>query len=196
LVAVSKSRPADAIRAAAACGLRAFGENYPQELVAKAAALADLSLEWHFIGQLQANKTRQVAELASWVHGVDRLRIAERLAAQRPADLPPLNCLLQVDLSGEVGKGGVPPDQVAALAAQVAGLPRLALRGLMCIPRPLAQRADPAAPFRELRALRDALDPALGLRELSMGMSDDFEAAVAEGATLVRVGTALFGRRE
>lgn len=196
LVAVSKSQPASAIRAAWSAGQRAFGENYPQELAAKAAELADLDLEWHFIGQLQSNKTRPVAELAAWVHGVDRLRIAERLSAQRPAHLPPLKVCLQVDVSGEPGKGGTAPAELPALARAVARLPRLELVGLMCIPEPAAARADRRAPFRRLRELAAALQAdGLALRELSMGMSDDFADAIAEGATRVRVGSAVFGAR-
>lgn len=192
LVAVSKSQPASAIREAHRAGQRAFGENYPQELVAKAAELADLDLEWHFIGQLQSNKTRPVAELAAWVHGLDRLKIAERLSDQRPSGLPPLKCCVQVNVSGEPQKGGVEPAELAALVAAIAMLPRLELRGLMCLPEPAAQRADRRAPFRALRGLAAGL----GLRELSMGMSDDFADAVAEGATLVRIGSAVFGERK
>lgn len=196
LVAVSKTQPASAIRAARAAGQRAFGENYPQELVAKAAALADLDLEWHFVGQLQSNKTRPVAELAAWVHGVDRLRIAERLSAQRPAHLPALRVCLQVDLSDEPGKGGVSPAELPTLARAVAKLPRLALVGLMCLPEPAATRADRRAPFRRLRELAAALAAGgLAVTELSMGMSDDFADAIAEGATIVRIGTAVFGER-
>jgi pyridoxal phosphate enzyme (YggS family) len=196
LVAVSKSQPASAIREAWSAGQRAFGENYPQELAAKAAELADLGLEWHFIGQLQSNKTRPVAELAAWVHGLDRLRIAERLSAQRPAHLPPLKVCLQVDVSGEPGKGGVAPAELPALARAVARLPRLELVGLMCIPEPAGARADRRAPFRRLRELAAALRAeGLALSELSMGMSDDFTDAIAEGATRVRVGSAVFGAR-
>jgi len=200
LVAVSKGQPASAIRGAFAAGQRAFGENYPQELVAKAAELADLGIEWHFIGQLQANKTKPVAELAAWVHGVDRLRIAERLSAQRPAALPPLKVCLQVDLSGEPGKGGVTPADLFALAYAVVTLPRLELVGLMCIPEPAAARAERRAPYRRLCALAAELRATLGgeglaLTELSMGMSDDFAEAIAEGATRVRIGTAVFGAR-
>jgi pyridoxal phosphate enzyme (YggS family) len=197
LVAVSKGQPASAIRAAWSTGQRVFGENYPQELAAKAVELADLGLEWHFIGQLQSNKTRPVAELATWVHGVDRLRIAERLSTQRPAHLPPLKVCLQVDLSDEPGKGGVAPAALASLARAVAALPRLELRGLMCIPEPAATRADRRAPYRRLRELAAALRAdGLAVDELSMGMSDDFADAIAEGATLVRIGSAVFGPRE
>lgn len=191
LLAVSKGQPAAAIRAAHAAGQVAFGENYPQELLAKAEELGDLGLEWHFIGQLQSNKTRPIAERAAWVHGIDRPRVAERLSAQRPAALPPLKCCLQVDLSGEPGKGGVAPEALPSLVEAVRALPRLELVGLMCIPEPSAARADPRAPFRRLRELAAAH----GLGELSMGMSDDFGDAIAEGATLVRVGTAIFGAR-
>lgn len=196
LVAVSKSQPASAIRAAWSAGQRAFGENYPQELADKVRDLADLDLEWHFIGQLQSNKTRPVAELAHWVHGVDRLKIAQRLSDQRPAHLPPLKVCLQVDVSGEPGKGGVAPAELLALARAVGALPQLELRGLMCIPEPVATRADRRAPFRRLRELAAALRAdGFTVTELSMGMSDDFADAIAEGATLVRVGSAVFGAR-
>jgi pyridoxal phosphate enzyme (YggS family) len=196
LVAVSKTFPAGCVAEARAAGQRAFGENYVQEALAKQAALADGSLEWHFIGPIQSNKTRAIAEHFAWVHSVDRLKIAERLAAARPAGLPPLNVLLQVNADAEDTKSGVPPDELAALAQAVARLPRLALRGLMCIPRPAAEFEAQRRPFARLRALRDALAAAgLALDTLSMGMSADLEAAVAEGSTLVRVGTAIFGAR-
>jgi pyridoxal phosphate enzyme (YggS family) len=196
LVAVSKTQPASAIRAARAADQRAFGENYPQELAEKARELADLGLEWHFIGQLQSNKTRPVAELAAWVHGVDRLRIAERLSAQRPAGLPPLKVCLQVNTSGEPQKGGIEPAALPALARAVAALPRLDLVGLMCIPEPAVARADRRAPYRLLATLAAGLRrDGLAITELSMGMSDDFEDAIAEGATLVRIGSAIFGAR-
>ena len=197
LVAVSKSQPASAIRTAWSAGQRAFGENYPQELAAKAAELADLGLEWHFIGQLQSNKTRDVASRFQWVHTVDRERIATRLDAQRPHHAPPLEVLLQVRLGDEPGKGGVLPGELPRLAGFVAGLARLRLRGLMCIPPPAEDEAAQRAPFRRLRWLLDDLNQrGHALDTLSMGMSADLEAAIAEGATIVRVGTAVFGPRD
>lgn len=200
LLAVSKTFGADAVREAAAAGQRAFGENYVQEGLAKIEALADLraQLEWHLIGPLQSNKTRAVAEAFDWVHSVDRLKIAQRLAEQRPAWLPPLQLCLQVNVSGEASKSGVAPSELPALAAAVAALPRerLRLRGLMAIPEPAADAAAQRAPHRQLHALLAALnDGGLQLDTLSMGMSADLEAAVAEGATMVRVGTAIFGHR-
>jgi hypothetical protein len=178
----------------------AFGENYVQEALVKMGALADLRarLEWHFLGPLQSNKTRPVAELFDWVHSVERLKIAQRLAEQRPAGLPPLNLCLQVNVSGEASKSGVPPDDLPALAAAVAALPpaRVRLVGLMSIPEPTSDAAAQRAAHRRLRALRDALrERGLDLPTLSMGMSADLEAAIAEGSTLVRVGTAIFGAR-
>jgi pyridoxal phosphate enzyme (YggS family) len=197
LVAVSKLQPVAMVRDAAAAGQVDFGENYVQEGCDKIAAMADVpGLVWHFIGQLQGNKTREVAEHFHWVHTVDRGRIAARLSAQRPAHMPPLQVLLQVSLADEPGKGGVTPAELPALAAAVAVLPRLQLRGLMCIPPPVADAAAQRQPFRQLRELLAALQAAgHPLDTLSMGMSDDLEAAVLEGATLVRVGTAIFGRR-
>lgn len=197
LVAVSKTWPAAAVREAAAAGQRAFGENYVQEGCTKAEALAELGLEWHFIGPLQSNKTRLVASYFDWVHSVDRLKIAERLSAQRDIHRPPLNVCIQVNVSGEASKSGVAPADVAALARAVAGLPRLRLRGLMCIPEPTQDPAVLAARFGVLRALRASLaDEGLALDTLSMGMSHDLEAAIAAGATIVRVGTAIFGERQ
>jgi pyridoxal phosphate enzyme (YggS family) len=200
LLAVSKTFGADAVREAFAAGQRQFGENYVQEGLAKITALADLraQIEWHLIGPLQSNKTRPVAEAFDWVHSVDRLKIAERLAEQRPAPLPPLQLCLQVNVSGEASKSGVAPGDVPALARAVAALPRerVRLRGLMAIPEPAGDFAAQRAPHRRLRELLQALnDEGLSLDTLSMGMSADLEAAVAEGATLVRVGTAVFGRR-
>jgi pyridoxal phosphate enzyme (YggS family) len=197
LLAVSKQQPAALVRAAAAAGQTEFGENYVQEGVDKVAALADVpGLVWHFIGQLQGNKTREVAERFDWVHAVDRERIASRLSAQRPHDAAPLQVLLQVRLADEPGKGGVTPAQAPALAAAVAALPQLRLRGLMCIPPPAADEDAQRRPFRQLRKLMDSLEAAgYSLDTLSMGMSDDLEAAVLEGATIVRIGTAIFGRR-
>jgi len=196
LLAVSKTWPADAVREAAAAGQRAFGENYVQEGCAKVAELRELGLEWHFIGPLQSNKTRPVAEAFDWVHSVDRLKIAERLSAQRDAHLPPLQVCIQVNVSGEESKSGVAPAEVEALAQAVAGLPRLQLRGLMAIPEPSDDPTVLHARFAELRKLRDRLAAGgLALDTLSMGMSHDLDVAVAEGATMVRVGTAIFGER-
>ena len=196
LLAVSKTWPASAVREAAAAGQRAFGENYVQEGVSKIEALADLELEWHFIGPLQGNKTRLVAENFAWVHSLDRLKIAERLSAQRPTHLPPLQVCLQVNVSGEESKSGVEPDAALALAQQIAALPRLKLRGLMCIPEPTDDFAEQCAAFRRLQQRVTQLkDSGLPLDTLSMGMSHDLEAAIAEGATLVRIGTAIFGER-
>ena len=196
LLAVSKTWPAADVRAAAACGQRAFGENYVQEGVAKMEALADLDLEWHFIGPLQSNKTRQVAEHFAWVHTIDRLKIAERLSAQRPEHLPPLQVCVQVNVSGEASKSGVAPEEAAALAHAVASLPHLRLRGLMAVPEPSDDEAHLAAQFGILRELFEALQAAgLPVDTLSMGMSHDLESAVAAGATMVRVGTAIFGAR-
>jgi PLP dependent protein len=197
LLAVSKQQPAAMVRAAAAAGQSEFGENYVQEGCDKVAALTDVpGLAWHFIGQVQANKTREVAGHFAWVHTVDRLRVAARLNAQRSPHLPVLQVLLQVSLVEEPGKGGLAPMDVPALAAAVAALPRLRLRGLMCIPPPAHDLQSQRKPFRQLRELKDALnDAGHDLDTLSMGMSDDLEAAVLEGATIVRVGTAIFGRR-
>lgn len=196
LLAVSKTWPAEAVEAAAAAGQRAFGENYVQEGCTKAEALRALGLEWHFIGPLQSNKTRPVAAAFDWVHSIDRLKVAERLSAQRDPHLPPLNVCVQVNVSGEASKSGADPEDAVALAHAVAALPRLALRGLMCIPEPSENVILLRARFASLRALRDRLNAeGLKLDTLSMGMSDDLEAAIAEGATIVRVGTAIFGSR-
>lgn len=197
LLAVSKTWPAASIREAVAAGQVAFGENYVQEAVDKAAELKDLGLEWHFIGPLQGNKTRLVAENFAWVHSVDRLKIAERLVAQRPPDLPPLQVCIQVNISGEVSKSGCTPDELPALAHAVAALPGLRLRGLMTIPEPSNDSHLQRSRFALLRKFRDQLDAGgLRLDTLSMGMSHDLEAAVLEGATLVRIGTAIFGERK
>jgi len=198
LLAVSKTQPPQAVRDAVAAGQSRFGENYVQEALDKMAALAELRprLEWHLIGPLQANKTRAVAEQFDWVHSVDRLRIAERLSAQRPAGEPPLQVCLQVNISGEDSKSGLAPADVPALARAVAALPRLRLRGLMAIPEPASDVEAQRRPHRALRELLEALRrDGLELDTLSMGMTADLEAAVAEGATLVRIGTALFGAR-
>ena len=196
LLAVSKTFDDDAVRAMAACGQQAFGENYVQEALDKRAALADLPIEWHFIGPIQSNKTRLIAENFAWVHGVDRLKIAERLSAQRPPGMPPLQVCIEVNVSGEANKGGVAPAELAALADAVGKLPGLALRGLMAIPAPQTDPAEQRAAFHQVRVLFDALVArGLALDTLSMGMSADLEAAILEGATIVRVGTALFGSR-
>jgi len=198
LLCVSKTFSAAAVREAHAAGERCFGENYVQEGLAKIEALVDLRprIEWHLIGPLQSNKTRVVAEQFDWVHSVDRLKTAQRLAEQRPAALAPLNVCLQVNVSGEASKSGLAPGEVAEVAHQVARLPRLVLRGLMAIPEPAATFEAQRGPHRALRELREALvRDGLALDTLSMGMSADLEAAVAEGATIVRVGTAIFGAR-
>lgn len=196
LLAVSKTFPAQAVREAHRAGQLAFGENYLQEALDKIGALGDLPLEWHFIGPIQSNKTRPIAENFAWAHAVDRLKIAQRLSAQRPPHLPPLNICLQVNVSGEDSKSGVAPQDVEALALEVARLPQLKLRGLMAIPAPAADEAAQRLPFAQMRALLQHLN-SLGmmLDTLSMGMSHDFAAAIAEGATIVRVGTAIFGNR-
>ena len=198
LLAVGKTQPADALRTACAAGARCFGENYVQEGLAKIAALADLrgAIEWHLIGPLQANKTRSVAEQFDWVHSIDRLRIAQRLSEQRPAQLAPLQVCLQVNIDAQTSKSGVDPAALPDLAHAVAALPRLRLRGLMAIPAPAPDIALQRAPHRALRELFERLRAdGLELDTLSMGMSDDLEAAIAEGATLVRVGSAIFGAR-
>ncbi|MHB9118802.1 MAG: YggS family pyridoxal phosphate-dependent enzyme [Burkholderiales bacterium] len=196
LLAVSKLQPAEAVRAAYAAGQEAFGESYVQEALAKIEALRDLPLEWHFIGPLQSNKTAAVAQHFAWVHSVDRLKIARRLSEARPKAMPPLNVCLQVNISGEASKGGARPDDVAGLADEVAMLPRLNLRGLMAIPRASDDPAEQRRQFAALRRLYAALPPRHGTFDtLSMGMSHDLEAAIAEGATLIRVGEAIFGVR-
>ena len=194
LLAVSKTKPAAALREAYAAGVRDFGENYLQEARAKQVELADLPLSWHFIGPIQSNKTRDIAEHFSWVHSVDRLKIAQRLSEQRPADLEPLNICIQVNVSGEASKSGCTPQDLPALAATINGLPRLKLRGLMAIPEPTEDRAEQDAAFATVRDLQQSLN--LGLDTLSMGMSHDLESAIAQGATWVRIGTALFGARD
>jgi len=194
LLAVSKTQPAATIREAAEAGMRDFGENYLQEALDKLSELSELPLTWHFIGPIQSNKTKSIAEHFDWVHSVDRLKIAQRLSDQRPAELPPLNICLQVNVSGEASKSGCAPEELPQLAQAVAAMPRLRLRGLMCIPAPSEDPAEQRAAFARLRALRDELP--LTLDTLSMGMSQDLEAAIAEGATWVRIGTALFGARD
>ncbi|HSV78548.1 MAG TPA: YggS family pyridoxal phosphate-dependent enzyme [Ramlibacter sp.] len=196
LLAVSKTFDADAVRQAHAAGQRAFGENYLQEALDKQAQLAGLDLEWHFIGPIQSNKTRGIAENFHWVHGIERLKIARRLSEQRPEELAPLNVCVQVNVSGEASKSGCAPAEALALCVAVAQLPRLRLRGLMAIPAPSAAAEDPRLPFRVLRELFESLRRAgLEVDTISAGMSDDLEAAIAEGSTLVRVGSGLFGKR-
>lgn len=196
LIAVSKTQPAAAIRAAYGAGQLAFGENYLQEALEKMAELQSLPLQWHFIGPIQSNKTRPIAEHFAWVHGVDRLKIAQRLSEARPANLPPLDICIEVNVSGEASKGGVAPAELPALADAIAALPRLRLRGLMAIPAPTNDIALQRRQFRMLRELSESLQQhGLALDTLSMGMSEDFPAAIAEGATFVRIGTAIFGPR-
>ena len=194
LLAVSKTKPAVAVREAYAAGIRDFGENYLQEALEKQAELSELPLIWHFIGPIQSNKTKPIAEHFAWVHSVDRLKIAQRLSEQRPNHLPPLNICLQVNVSAEDSKSGCAPSELAALAEAVSQLPNLRLRGLMAIPEPTDDVAAQRAAFARLRELRDGLP--LPLDTLSMGMSHDLDAAIAEGATWVRIGTALFGARD
>ncbi len=201
LLAVSKTFGPDAVIAAADAGQRAFGENYLQEALDKQQAVQalrpDLALDWHFIGPIQSNKTRPVAEHFAWAHAVDREKIARRLSEQRPAHLPPLNICLQVNVSGEQSKSGVAPSELPALAQAVASLPQLRLRGLMAIPEPADDSEQQRKPFAQLRALQQQLR-SMGIETdtLSMGMSADMQAAVAEGATIVRIGTAIFGKRD
>lgn len=194
LLAVSKTKPAQALRDAYAAGLRDFGENYLQEALGKQLELADLPLIWHFIGPIQSNKTRAIAEHFAWVHSVDRLKIAQRLSEQRPADLPPLNICIQVNVSGEASKSGCSPADLPELASAISALPRLKLRGLMAIPEPTEDRAAQDAAFAAVKNLQASLN--LPLDTLSMGMSHDLESAIAQGATWVRIGTALFGARD
>ncbi len=196
LLAVSKTMPAQAVRDAFAAGQLAFGENYIQEGVDKIASLADLPLVWHCIGPIQSNKTKLVAENFAWVHSIDRLKIAERLSAQRPAHLPTLQICLQVNVDGGSNKSGVTPTDLLALAQAVAQLPNLQLRGIMTIPEPAENEAAARSVHRQAKALFDSLNAAgLKLDTLSMGMTGDLEAAIAEGSTCVRVGTAIFGHR-
>lgn len=194
LMAVSKTRPASAIRDAWAAGLTHIGENYLQEALDKIDQLQDLPLVWHFIGPIQSNKTRAIAEHFDWVHSVDRLKIAQRLSEQRPAQLPPLNICLQINISGEASKSGVTLAELPQLANAVAALPNLQLRGLMAIPAPASDSAGRRAPLQALRETMASLD--LPLDTLSMGMSDDLTEAVQEGTTIVRIGSALFGARD
>ncbi len=196
LLAVSKTFPASQVAEAFAAGQTAFGENYIQEAVEKITALAHLPLEWHCIGPIQSNKTRLVAEHFDWVHSVDRLKIAQRLSEQRPDNLAPLNVCLQINIDGGPTKSGVTPEEALALAQAVSQLPRLRLRGIMTIPEPSGNFASASKIHREARALFDSLcQSGLALDTLSMGMSADLEAAIAEGSTMVRVGSAIFGGR-
>ncbi|MGV8933845.1 MAG: YggS family pyridoxal phosphate-dependent enzyme [Gallionellaceae bacterium] len=197
LLAVSKTVTANVIRAAFGHGQQSFGENYVQEALDKMSVLRDLAIEWHFIGPIQSNKTRLIAENFSWVHSVDRFKIAERLAQQRPAQLPALNICLQINVSDEDSKGGVPPDEALALAKAIAVLPHLKLRGLMALPAPAEGIEKQRVPFSVMRELLASLNQAgMNLDTLSMGMSHDMTAAIMEGATIVRVGTAIFGNRK
>ena len=197
LLAVSKTFPSNDIRELYQCGQRAFGENYAQELSNKYQELSDCpDLEWHFIGPIQSNKTRIIAESAAWVHAVDRAKIADRLSEQRPVHLPPLNVCLQVNVSGENSKSGVAPSQLLPLAQHIGSLPRLQIRGLMCIPEATDDQALLAAQFLSLVQLKQQLTAqGFQLDTLSMGMSNDLELAIASGSTLVRIGSAIFGAR-
>ena len=198
LLAVSKTKPAAAVREAYAAGVRDFGENYLQEALGKQRELTDLPLCWHFIGPIQSNKTRDIAQNFAWVHSVDRLKIAQRLSEQRPAELPALNICIQVNVSGEASKSGCTPADLPALVAAISALPHLTLRGLMAIPEPTDDRAEQDAAFAAVRELNKSLQDSLNLPldTLSMGMSHDLESAIAQGATWVRIGTALFGARD
>jgi PLP dependent protein len=197
LIGISKAQPSASVREAWHAGLRHFGESYVQEALPKIAALNDLAITWHFVGRIQSNKTAAIATRFDWVHGVDRLRIAERLNAQRPAHLPPLECCIEVSLGGQQTKGGIRAEQLDELAAAMTRLPRLRLRGLMTLPGAGATVDEQRLPFAELARLLARLRLRYPhLDTLSMGMSADIEAAIAEGATLVRIGTALFGERQ
>jgi len=196
LLAVSKYQPVTALRQAIAAGQYAFGENYAQEMADKAAELQHETLEWHFIGPIQSNKTQQIARIADWVHTIDRFKVAQRLSAQKPAHKPALNVCVQVNLSHEASKSGVTPAEVAPLAEQIQSLPGVKLRGLMAIPAPQQTWHEQRQVFAQLRQLwQDLKHHGFDLDTLSMGMTDDMEAAIAEGATIVRIGTAIFGQR-
>ena len=197
LLAVSKKQPSDAIAEAYAAGQRLFGENYAQEMAEKAQVLNDLAIEWHFIGPIQSNKTKLIAQTAAWVHSIENLKIAQRLNEQIPAEKAPLNVCIQVNISHETSKSGLAAHEVLALAQQIANLPNLRLRGLMAIPAPETDFSQQRAAFAQLRQLQQQLNQqGFHLDTLSMGMSDDLEAAIAEGATIVRIGTAIFGARQ
>ena len=196
LLAVSKRHSVNKIEEAFKLGQKSFGENYVQELLEKAKHLSHLEIEWHFIGPLQSNKTKPIAENASWIHTIDRLKVAERLSKQRPANLDPLNICIQINISNEASKSGVPVDEVEALAKDISKLPRLKLRGLMAIPAPEATFDKQRSEFTKLSDLKNTLNlKGFNLDTLSMGMSNDMEAAIAEGATIIRIGTAIFGSR-
>jgi pyridoxal phosphate enzyme (YggS family) len=197
LVAVSKAQPPEAVRAAYAAGCRDFGESYVQEALPKLAALPDLRASWHYIGHLQTNKARDIAQRFDWVHGVDRVKVAAALAKARPEDAAPLNVCIQVNISGEASKGGVQPDHALAIAREVAQMPRLKLRGVMGMASPTPDSRDRRRQFALLRKAADEIRAGgIAIDTLSMGMSDDFEDALAEGATMVRIGTAIFGARD
>ena len=196
LLAVSKKKPAEDIRSAYAAGQRAFGENYLQEALQKIKSLSDLDIGWHFIGAIQSNKTRDIAACFDWAHCIDRAKIARRLGSQRPADMAPLNVCIQVNLDDEASKAGVALEAVPALAAEIASLPGIRLRGLMTIPAPRTEVAEQRAAFARLaRMLAELRQQGIDCDTLSMGMTGDMEAAIAEGSTLVRIGTAIFGER-
>lgn len=196
LLAVSKAQPAQTVREAFAAGQTRFGENYLQEALGKQAELSDLAIEWHFIGPIQSNKTQPIAQNFSWVHSIDRLKIAQRLNDARPAELAPLQVCVQVNIGNEESKGGVDADELEALAAAITALPRLKLRGLMAIPPPTADENQQRAQFKQVRQCYDSLlDKGFKLDTLSMGMSEDYPIAIEQGATIVRVGSALFGAR-
>jgi pyridoxal phosphate enzyme (YggS family) len=197
VLAVSKTKPPEAVRAAAETGQRDFGENHLQDALTKLDSLGDLDLVWHFIGPVQSNKTRVIAARFDWVHSIDRAKIARRLNEQRPEGLPPLDVCLQVNVSGEASKSGLAPAAVEELAHAVAELPRLRLRGLMTLPEPRDDLEGQRRPFAELRGIKESLNAGgLALDTLSMGMTNDMEAAIAEGATIIRIGTAIFGARD
>lgn len=198
LLAVSKTKPAELIREAHQQGLNHFGENYLQEALQKQMELVDLPLTWHFIGPIQSNKTKEIAEHFQWVHSVDRLKIAQRLSNQRPTALPPLNICLQVNISGEASKSGCLPEDIISLTKSIIGLPNLLLKGFMSIPEPTDDKIKQQEAFAKLRHLQEQTNQELGINldTLSMGMSHDLEAAIMEGATWVRVGTAIFGERD
>jgi PLP dependent protein len=197
LLAVSKTWPVESLLAAAEAGQRAFGENYLQEALTKIDTLHNSDFEWHYIGAIQSNKTRDLASHFHWVHSVDRVKIARRLSEQRPPELPPLNICLQVNISDEASKSGVTANEALAVAQEIAALPHLRLRGLMAIPEAITEFDEQRAVFKQVRELQERLVASgLQLDTLSMGMSDDMEAAIAEGATLVRIGSAIFGQRD